>query len=208
MLPPLPCARVAPARFVRQGRTVDTSPSAVRPVVVTLAVDDETQRRWDALRVRHFPPHRLLVGAHVTLFHAIPGTHQGAALADVCAMAAATEPFPVTEGAPYSLGSGVALRVVSTRLHAVRADLAACWSAWLSRQDSQPFRPHVTVQNKVDRHIANQTLAELRASAPGTGWTATATGIGLWHYDGGPWSPIGTVPFRTGLPGVRPGAGG
>jgi 2'-5' RNA ligase superfamily protein len=169
------------------------SGNPTRPVVVTLAVDDPTQRRWDVLRSRHFPAHRLVVGAHVTLFHAIPGTHGATALADVRAVAAATGPFPVAEGAPYSLGSGVALRVDSPGLLTVRAALAARWDPWLSRQDGQPFRPHVTVQNKVDPRTARQTLAEL--ATLDEGWSATATGIALWHYDGGPWSPIGTTPF-------------
>ncbi len=183
---------------------VDTSSSTARPVVVTLAVDAETQRRWDGLRGRHFPAHRLLVGAHVTLFHAVPGEHGATALADVRAVAAVTEPFPLTEEAPYSLGSGVALRVTSPRLAAVRADLAARWAGWLTRQDAQPFRPHVTVQNKVAPHVAAETLTELRGTL--AAWSATATGIALWHYDGGPWSPIETVPF-TPRRVVRSGAG-
>lgn len=178
---------------------MDTSAIMVRPVVVTLAVDDETQRRWDALRRRHFPAHRLLVGAHVTLFHAVPGEHGDAALADAQALAARTGPFPVVEDEPYSLGSGVALRVVSPALRAVHADLATRWGRWLTRQDSQPFRPHVTVQNKVDPQLARRTLAELRATAP-SGWTGTATGISLWHYEGGPWTPIRTVPFSARVP--------
>jgi 2'-5' RNA ligase len=173
---------------------VDSGAITRRPVVVTLAVDDETQQRWDSLRCRHFPAHRLLVGAHVTLFHAIPGDHGDDALADVTALAGETGPFPVAEGEPYSLGSGVALRVVSAELRAVHSVLATRWARWLSRQDSQPFRPHVTVQNKVDPHLARETLAELRAAGP-SGWTGTATGIALWRYEGGPWAPIRTVPF-------------
>lgn len=172
---------------------MDASGNPARPLVVTLVVDDQAQRRWDVLRSRHFPAHRLVVGAHVTLFHAIPGTREATALADVHAVAAVTGPFPVTEGAPYSLGSGVALRVDSPELLAVRADLAARWAPWLTRQDSQPFRPHVTVQNKVDPRTARWTLAELATLDDGR--SATATGIALWHYDGGPWSPVGTTPF-------------
>jgi 2'-5' RNA ligase len=180
---------------------VDSNAIAVRPVVVTLAVDEQTQQRWDALRRRHFPAHRLQVGAHVTLFHAIPGEHGDDALADATALAEETGPFPVTEDEPYSLGSGVALRVVSAGLRAVHAVLATHWGRWLSRQDSRPFRPHVTVQNKVDPHLARRTLAELRAAGP-PGWTGTATGIALWRYEGGPWTPIRTVPFsRSGMAG-------
>jgi 2'-5' RNA ligase len=174
---------------VRHSRAVPTT----RPVVVTLVVDGAAQRRWDALRTRHFPADRLVVGAHVTLFHAIPGDHEATALTDVRAVAARTRPFPVAEGAPYSLGRGVALRVTSPALLAVHADLAARWAPWLTRQDRQPFRPHVTVQSKVDPDTARRTLAELTATTGGG--TATATGLALWHYDGGPWSPLATAPF-------------
>lgn len=42
-----------------------------RPLVVTLALDEATQQWFDALRSQHFP--RTRVGAHLTLFHALPG---------------------------------------------------------------------------------------------------------------------------------------
>ncbi|PRY41607.1 glycosyltransferase 87 family protein [Umezawaea tangerina] len=191
---PLRHCRHAPRRIVVQGRHMDTSTLPVRPVVVTLTVDEATQRRWDVLRRSHFPAHRLVVGAHLTLFHAIPGEHQDTALTDALAVAASTTAFPIVEDEPYSLGSGVALRVLSPRLHAVRTELATRWAGWLSRQDSQPFRPHVTVQNKVDPDHARRTLAQLRATGP-SGWAGSATGISLWRYEGGPWAPIRTVLF-------------
>ena len=49
-----------------------------RPLILTLRLDPESQARFDALRRAHFPPERNLLGAHVTLFHALP-----AAAADV-----------------------------------------------------------------------------------------------------------------------------
>jgi hypothetical protein len=62
----------------------------------------------------------------------------------------------------------------------------------------------VTVQNKVDPQLARRPLAELASAAPAGGGTGTATGIALWHYEGGPWAPIRTVPF--GSPGDAPGS--
>lgn len=161
--------------------------------MVTLAVDEATQLRWDDLRSRHFPADRLVVGAHVTLFHALPSERLDATLDTVREIAAATHPFAITEEQPYSLGRGVALRVTSAVLAGVHAELASRWAPWLTRQDSQPFRPHVTVQNKVAPEVARATQAELSASL--TGWSGTGAGIALWRYEGGPWSAVDTVPF-------------
>ena len=67
-------------------------------------------------------------------------------------------------------------------------DLRARWEPWLTRQDRQPFRPHVTVQNKVTPAEARRTLAGLAAGfAP---FEAVGTGLALWAYRGGPWAPL------------------
>jgi len=91
------------------------------------------------------------------------------------------------------LGRGVALRIASPTLLALRADLAARFRPFLTAPDRERFRPHVTVQNKVSRAQARRTLATLPARfAP---FTATAEGLQLWRYRGGPWAPLAAVPF-------------
>ncbi|MFC5287980.1 2'-5' RNA ligase family protein [Actinokineospora guangxiensis] len=157
-------------------------------------MDDHAQRAWDLLRRTHFPPERLVVGAHITLFHALPQDR-----ADV--LAAVTEvarrpPFAVRAGAYRSLGRGVAFAVESVELLEVRAELRGRWRERLTRQDAQPFRPHVTVQNKVAPAVARATLDALRGQpAPPD---ATAVGIAVWRYAGGPWEHVATVPFAGG----------
>jgi hypothetical protein len=47
-----------------------------RPLVLTLGLDAIATARFEALRRAHFPPDRLVVGAHLTLFHALPGQHE------------------------------------------------------------------------------------------------------------------------------------
>lgn len=42
------------------------------PLVLTLILDAHTQHALNALRTKYFPPSRNHLGAHVTLFHAIP----------------------------------------------------------------------------------------------------------------------------------------
>lgn len=49
----------------------------MQPLIVTLALDEQAQARFDALRSRHFPPDRNVLDAHVTLFHALPGEQEG-----------------------------------------------------------------------------------------------------------------------------------
>ena len=60
------------------------------------------------------------------------------------------------------------------------------WRPHLTRQDGQPFRPHVTVQNKVTTEVARATLDRLHAGFEPS--TARAVGLVLWRYDGGPWT--------------------
>ena len=163
------------------------------PLVVTLAVDEDAQARLDALRRAHFPPERLLVPAHVSLFHALPGEHVDTVLGDVAA--ASPRPFPVDVTGVRSLGRGCALELSSPDLLRLRARLAAAWEPWLTRQDAQRYAPHVTVQNKVDPAVARALVEQLTASF--VPWSMTATGVHVWRYVGGPWEAVATVPFDS-----------
>ncbi|MFJ7217567.1 2'-5' RNA ligase family protein [Amycolatopsis sp. NPDC098790] len=165
----------------------------VAPLVVTLTVDEETQTAWDALRRKWFPPERLLVGAHVTLFHALPGIHEAEVVADCAAVAGSTGPFPLAVDGVRSLGRGVALVVRAPELVAVHARVRRRWAGWLTPQDEQPVKPHVTVQNKVSPEKAAATLEVLREDfGPREG---SATGLAVWRYVGGPWEPVKELRF-------------
>ncbi len=145
------------------------------PLILTLALDADTQTRLDALRAEHFPPARNYLGAHLTLFHHLPaeeGATIAAALGDVCA----------TRG-PLMLTAS-----------SVRAELARRWWPWLGAQDRQQFRPHITVQNKVAPAQARALHAALSANfAP---FAATGEALRLWRYLGGPWEPVAAYPFE------------
>jgi len=83
------------------------------------------------------------------------------------------------------LGRGVALSVNSPELLQLRRSLAERFADVLTPQDRQGFRPHVTIQNKVDPDVANTLHDQLAADfAP---WSARAEALLLWHYRGGPW---------------------
>lgn len=162
------------------------------PLILTLTLDAAAQSRFDALRTAHFPPERNHLAAHITLFHALPGEHQGAVLTDLAAEVR-RPPFPVRVSGLRSLGRGVAYVLQSPELDRVRAALAERWQPWLTPQDSRRHSPHVTVQNKVAPDVARALLAELsRDFSP---YDVQADGLALWRYLGGPWEPVALLPF-------------
>jgi len=167
-----------------------------RPLVVTATVDRDTQDAWDRLRRTWFPPDRLQVGAHITLFHALPGEHLDVVSADCAGLARETSRFVLTVTGVRSLGRGVALAIDSPGLMAVHGGLRARWQQWLTPQDRQSLKPHVTVQNKVSATTAAVTFATLRGEITPT--TAPVTGLAIWRYLDGPWEPVSQYRFRSG----------
>jgi len=167
--------------------------TAEPPLVVTLLLDDASQERFERERAELFPPGRTAVGAHLTLFHALPGHLLEDVLRQVAGVAGRPR-FPVRVVEVIDLGRGAAYRLRSGELDALRRTLAEEWWEHLTPQDRQPLRAHVTVQNKAPREVVLATLASLRSSF--SPFTATATGIAVWRYEGGPWSPVGRFPFR------------
>jgi 2'-5' RNA ligase len=162
----------------------------VEPLICTLVLDESSQATFDTLRRQHFPAERLVVGAHVTVFHALPG-EQEAEVREALQSAAARESFEVAVTGVRFLGGGVAYDLSVDP--AVRSGIAAQFA--LTRQDAQPWRPHVTVQNKVLAERARALHRELaRSFVP---WTAQAQGLALWRYVGGPWEPLARYPFRS-----------
>jgi 2'-5' RNA ligase len=163
-----------------------------RPLVLTLRVDDATQTRFDRERAAHFPSGRTAVGAHVTLFHALPGSSRPD-VEEVVTGQQDRAAFSVAVTEPFGLGRGVAYGLRSPELDALHRELQERWRAVLTPQDRQRFRPHVTVQNKVTLETARATLAQLRAAYRPT--VTTALGLELWRYDGGPWLPLRRFDF-------------
>ena len=162
------------------------------PLVLALALDRDAQARFDALRRRHFPPERNHLSAHVTAFHALPGDRLDDVVGDLRATAP-ERPVAVAVTGLRFLGRGVAFDLRSPDAEAVRSELAARWGPWLTAQDRRAWRPHVTVQNKVDPETARALHAALAeafvpADAVGIGWE-------LFRYRGGPWEPVLSVPF-------------
>ena len=165
------------------------------PLILTLKLDDESFRYFTALRDEHFPAERNYLSAHITLFHKLPGNEE----AHICEILADTSaeqpPLPLHFPGVQPLGGGVAVQVEAPELLRMRQRLASAFEGWLSPQDQQRFRPHITVQNKVQKETAAALYAQLSKS-----WKAfdgVGEGLILWRYRGGPWARIDEFLFPS-----------
>jgi 2'-5' RNA ligase len=166
------------------------------PLILTLAFDEASFAFFDDRRRRFFPPARNVIPAHLTLFHALPGTEMETIAAALEAACRDRRAFGVAVTGLRSLGRGVAYRLESPELSALRRLLAQLWESWLTTQDRNRFQPHVTVQNKVAPDEAKALLRELQTGfAP---FTVQAEGLLLWRYRGGPWDLVRRFAFGTG----------
>jgi 2'-5' RNA ligase len=172
------------------------------PLILTLKLDADTFKQLNPLRQAYFPRDRNHIPAHVTLFHALPGDEAAAMQATLEDLAAATAPLPITFPSLRFLGKGVALEIEAPDLLQLRQTLASQWQPWLTRQDSQRYRPHVTIQNKVEPAVARQLYEDL--SQDWKSFSGQGEGLLLWCYQGGPWEGVGEFLFE----GEDTGTGG
>ena len=169
--------------------------SQPRPLILTLGVDADAQQRWDGERKRHFPSRLNRIPAHISLFHALPGEEEASIREALVQAAEGCPAFPLEVHDLMRLGRGVAYSVRAPELDRLHAALRAVWLPWLSRQDQQPFRPHVVIQNKVDPEEAKTLYTRLTGTF--RPWTVEAESLLLWHYEGGPWRAAGEFRFAS-----------
>ena len=162
-------------------------------LIVTAALGSEDFAWLDRQRRAYFPPERNQLSAHLTMFHALPPSAEAEAGRVLAREAAAPVPRATLAGL-MDLGRGVAYRIVSDDLEAIRRSVADQFHGFLTAQDSQGWRPHVTIMNKAEPAAARAVLRELE-----TGFhprPLKVTGLELHRYLGGRWERIGRWSFR------------
>lgn len=85
--------------------------------------------------------------------------------------------------------------MTARELAAVHGAMRMTWEHWLTPQDRQPLRAHVTVQNKVTPEAARALAEALAASF--SPWTARTVGVDVWEYAGGPWEHVRRTAFQA-----------
>ena len=165
------------------------------PLIVSAVLSPDAQDDLDAQRRRWFPSDRLHVGAHITLFHALPGARLEEFRAALAKLVERPRP-PLHVGEPFKMGRGVGVRLQSSALEGLRAAIARRVADDLTDQDARRWHPHVTIQNKVTPEEARQTLETVRRTH--TEYDTHVDALALWHYRGGPWEAAGEFRFEDG----------
>ncbi|OJD32000.1 rna ligase cyclic nucleotide phosphodiesterase [Diplodia corticola] len=157
--------------------------------VLTLSTTASLSKPLTVLRDKHFPIHLNHTAAHLTMFHALPGSEMTGVVAALEHHCRNTSPFRLTTGAPFRMKRGVGIRVGqgSKAAQRVHEELQQRWADVLSAQDRESWRPHWTVQNKVDDEVvAEKTFDEVQREFQGA--EGLAKGCTLWRYEsGGRW---------------------
>ena len=170
-------------------------PPDADPLILTAALDKEAAALFQRLRDRHFPTRLNIVPAHLTLFHHLPGDVRSATEEVLAAWSAGQTAMPFAARGFRFLGRGVAVAIEAEQLVAARRHLATLWADDLTPQDRQPFRPHITIQNKAEHTAARGLLARLEAE--GLDVAGHIVGLAVWDYRGGPWELAGRLAFTA-----------
>ena len=163
------------------------------PIIVTALMGAADFAWADGLRRAHFPPERNWLGAHITLFHHLPPSALGEVAGRLKRLGAGPPPTARLTDVML-LGRGVAYRVESPELLAMRAELADAFAGMLTPQDQAKPRLHITIQNKVTPDAAKALADKLRADFRPR--PLAIAGLAAWHYRGGPWELAMKAMFR------------
>ena len=172
-----------------------SKPPEQRALIVTAKIAAEDLQWFNRARQKFFPGHRNFLSAHLTLFHHIRPRVRQAFMDFATAYVEDLPPLPPLEiGPPFSMGKGVAYPVERQLLMDLREPLRQHFAATLTDQDARPWRkPHLTVQNKVEKEEAKRLLRHLRRIyRPGT---VRVLGLEFYRYDYGPWTKLGEAVF-------------
>ena len=158
------------------------------PIIVSALFGAEDQAWFDRQRAEHFPPERNHLAAHLTMCHHLPPSSAAEVKQRLAAATRGLSAPAARIAGVFSLGRGVAYRIDSPGLAAIRADLADAFAGLLTPQDQAGWRAHVTVQNKVEPRVAKALLADLSANFLPR--SVAVAGLAAWWYRGGPWEPL------------------
>ena len=163
------------------------------PLIVTALFGRDDFAWLEGLRRTYYPADRNRVPAHLTLFHHLPPSLESELGRRLAALTCAPPPAADVTGV-VDLGGGTALRVESEGLELIRAELADAFHGLTTPQDRAEWRPHVTIQNKVELRDARRLQEDLRRRFRPR--PLAIRGLGSWRYTEGRWTALKEHPFR------------
>lgn len=149
-----------------------------------------------ALRKQYFPKHLNKLEAHLTLFHALPGSKlDSTVIPTILSVARRTAPFKLRANKVMRMKRGLGIALAKTQgadqTKEVHAQLREAWlqggQRWLSEQDRGGLgHVHYTIMNKVD-DVEDVEKAQDEVEKSYKGDVGVAEGLVLFRYDRGFW---------------------
>jgi mannose-1-phosphate guanylyltransferase len=174
--------------------------------VLTLSTSPELHDAMDRLRNKYYPAELNKVGAHLTLFHALPESKMDDIISGIRSVTQATSAYEVEASHVWSTNSIVAIKVhhhtATNDTERIHATLRSRWANFLSKQDSGKVKLHYTLMGKVrDKEMIEAAFKEIRDQVEGREieTRGMATGLTLWKYRRGYWESPNVFPFATGM---------
>lgn len=202
-------SRSEPKRSTSPHYTPKTASPEKNVYVLTLLTDQKHHQTLTKMRKQYFPPRLNRLDAHLTLFHALPGSELETAIRPkLSEIAQSTSPFSILAATPFRLNKGIAIGLPKAKggddARNVHTQLKGAWKDFLSRQDSGGFAAHYTIMNKMDDESAVQNAFD-EVEANWKGCHGTAEGLSLFLYDRGNWVHMEDFRFGSGGSGSSDG---
>lgn len=156
-------------------------------LAVTLAIEDDAQRRFDEACARWSATP---APARVALFRELPESLEKDVRIEL--VGTAGPPFPIGVASVLPLPNGVAYAIASPELNDRHHDLQITWWAELTAVDRRPLRPHVAVMRDASPAEARAAYSVLRREF--RAHQVRADGYVLWRT-GEEWTELARVPF-------------
>jgi len=149
-------------------------------LLVTAELPPDVLGWADALRREHYPPGRMRLGAHVTLFHALPPSAEETVRRALGDLARSPPPEARISGV-MDLDEGTAFAIDSEPLVAIHAEMGERLYGFVQQKDNHRLRPHITIQNKVRLEDARKLQRQLRASLAPRAFRFRGFGLYKWR---------------------------
>lgn len=162
-------------------------------LLLTITPEPALQDIFEQQRQRYYPKKHNRVPAHIIFFHQLPELHLETIMNYCQAIARETSVIPVTVTGLMSLGRGVAFELRFDKT--IFFQLKNQFEPWLIPQDQQTFKPHVTIQNKVNPEQAKTLLTSLQSTF--TPFSGMLVSLSLWYYREGLWEHHQDFIFQT-----------
>ena len=164
------------------------------PLIVTADFSPSDHGWLEGLRRAHYPAELNRVPVHLTMFQGLPPSAVDEVKQQLALHAAGPPPKAMIAGL-MNLSGGVAFRVVSEELEAIREDIADHFHGLLCAPDAAGWRPHITIQNKVSPRAAKELLDRLERDFHPR--PLGIAGLTVHRYRGGPWETLANYKFRA-----------